>query len=97
MIYHYQKKDLGPLHDLLLRSCPPAVLDHETGKYRLASTPDELEAAVKSVIALADLLGLTKESAYMWIRRNKVPGGRIRDIVALSGGEVSYTDFEPYM
>lgn len=97
MIHHYQKKDLGPLHDLLLRACPPAILDHDTGKYRPASSPDELEVAVKSVIALADLLRLSKESAYKWIRRNRVPGKHIRAIVAISGGSVTYTDFEPYM
>ncbi len=72
-------KELGPLHDLLLKACPP---DTE-GK--------------KSIVILAERLGVSHQYVYRWIEMNRVPAKYVSKIVKLSKGLVKYEQFHSYV
>lgn len=73
------RKSLGPLHDLLLRACPPN------------------EKNEKSIYVLADRLGIRPWAVYKWISRNHIPARRAKEIVDIADGEVSISEFSPYI
>lgn len=73
------KKQLGPLHDLLLRACPPD------------------ENREKSIYVLADRLGIRPYAIYKWIRNGRIPPNRAKEIVHIAEGEVSLSEFSPYI
>lgn len=63
--------DLGPLHELLLRACPP----DKRGK--------------RSIMILADKLGVSYQNVYKWIEANRIPPKRVLDIEKVANGSVT--------
>lgn len=66
--------DLGPLHDLLLRACPPDDEGH------------------RSIMVLADKMGLSWQNLYKWIAGKRIPPKRVRQLVEIADGRVSQED-----
>lgn len=74
-----RKRDLGPLHRLLLRASPPD------------------DDGVHSIKALAAAIGISVQSIYKMIEKEKVSAEKAVRIVGVSQGRVSIEDFHPYV
>lgn len=51
----------------------------------------------QTISHLASLLGLTTNGVYMWIRKDRIEPQRVMQIVNLSEGRVSISDFSRYV
>lgn len=69
----------GPLHDLLLRACPPNA------------------EGEKSITILSRKLKLSASAIHRWIKRNKIPPLRAKQVVDVSGGRVTLAQFSPFI
>jgi len=87
-------RDLGPLHRLLIRACPPCRWEPQPDGKRKA-VPDD--TGVKSISFLAALLGIDSFSIYKWISRGAIPPKRASDIVDLAEGRATLADFTPFI
>lgn len=88
-------KDCGPLHDLLLRACPPhARVRDADGKW--GYVPDE-KGGTKSIAILAMTLGMSAWGVQKWCKDNKIPPRRANQIVDNNPTEVSLADFGPFV
>lgn len=61
----------------------------------LACPPDE--KGKRSIPVLARALGISNEGIYKWIRQERMPSKRARQIVEMSGGRASIDDFFPFI
>lgn len=82
--------ELGPLHALLIKACPPHSLD-ANGK--LVPDPN----GVKSIAILAHTLGLSPWSLMKWVHKGKIPPERVMKIVDGNPSEVSIAQFSPFV
>jgi hypothetical protein len=82
-------KDCGPLHDLLIRACPPTLDD----KTKLERTP----SGVKSIRMLARWLGMSAWGVQKWANTGRIPPQKARKIVDLNPEEVTLADFSPFV
>lgn len=89
-----RRKELGHFQNLLLRACPPAIKDEKTARYRPVK---DGENGVKSIAALASMLGISPWGVQLWIKKSVIPPGRAAQIVDLNPAEVSLHDFSPYI
>ena len=71
----------GPLHDLLLKACPP----DETGKRSI------------SVLAASFNPPITPWAVHKWVLKGKIPPGRVVQIVDMSPETVTLADFSPFV
>lgn len=73
-------------------------LDQVTGLKRLL-----LEAApynvqgFKSINNLAKILGVNRWSIQKWIKRDRIPAGRAKALVAVSEGRITLDDLDRYV
>lgn len=75
--------------------------DHESGvnqlhRLLLLAVPED-RAGKKSVTNLARLMGLTRSSVWKWVRKEHVPPKRAAQIVDLSEGRVTLSDFSRFI
>lgn len=82
--------ELGPLHDLLLKACPPHKRQKD-GKY----VPDP--NGTKSISILAQSLSLSPWAVHKWVKKGKVPPGQAARMVDNNPDEVSLADFSPFV
>lgn len=87
-------RDLGPLHRLLIRCCPPSRWHKQPDGTRVV-TADPL--GVKSIAFLAAWLSLDSYSLYKWITKGEVPPRRASAIVDLAEGRATLADFGPFI
>lgn len=71
----------GPLHDLLLKACPP----NERGEKSI------------TVLAEAYDPPLSAWSIHKWIQKGKIPPKRAVETVDLAEGRVTLADFSPFI
>ena len=71
----------GPLHDLLLKACPPS----EKGEKSV------------TILAESFNPPLSPWSLHKWVQKGKIPPGRAVEVVDLSGGRVTLADFSPFI
>lgn len=74
-------RDNGPLHDLLLKACPP----NEKGEKSI------------TILAARVGGGLSTWAVYKWIKKGKIPPGRAVEVVDLADGRVTLADFSPFV
>lgn len=87
-------RDLGPLHRLLIRCCPPSRwVKHPDGTRTVALDP----VGVKSIAFLAAWLSLDSYSLYKWISKGEVPSRRASAVVDLAEGRATLADFGPFI
>lgn len=79
----------GPLHDLLLKACPP----HKKVDGIYVPDPE----GVRSITVLAHTLGMSAWGVHKWIKNNRVPPQKVRAIVDNNPEVVSLQDFSPYV
>lgn len=72
-------RDNGPLHDLLLKACPP----NESGE--------------KSISVLAAKMQISAWSIHKWVQKGKIPPVRAVEVVDISEGRVTLSDFSPFV
>lgn len=84
-------KDLGALHRLLLKCCPPVRRDKVTGL--LLPDPN----GVQSISHLAELRGISAYAIYKWIEQGKIPPLQASEIVDMSEGRATLADFSPFV
>lgn len=79
-----------PLHDLLIRACPPykKLENGELVKSR---------SGVKSTTILAYSLDMSPQGVHKWIKTRKVPGDKAKRMVENNPREVSLADFAPFV
>lgn len=58
-------------------------------------TPDS--KGRKSIPTLARQLNMTTYGVYKWIEQSHVPSKRVFELVAMSGGKVTWNQFLPYV
>lgn len=86
-------RDLGPLHQLLLRAAPTAEEAGMAGKNpQRQSNPNR-----RSITTLAAVLGLRTWTIYLWIKLGKVPPHWAKKIVDQSDGRVTLDEFHPFV
>lgn len=73
--------DLGPLHQILLKACPPT----KTG------------AAGSIQSTLAPALEVTHQYIYRWIEEGRVPAKFVKKIVEASNDRVTVEELVPYV
>lgn len=88
-------EDLGALHRLLIRACPP----HSRNPSTSAAAPRYLASPIgdKSITILAWLLKVRPWSIYKWIDKGEIPPKRASAIVDLAEGRVTLADFSPFI
>lgn len=96
MVTIHKRHELGELHALILRACPACIKDPINGNYRRAE-PAEEHIAVKSTGVIAYMLKVSNTAVHHWIRRNRLPGHRARELVSLGEGRVTLADFEKFL
>lgn len=84
------KMENDPLHNLLLRACPPHSLRSD-GTY----VPDE--NGVKSISVLAQTLSLSRMAITKWVQSGRVPPRQVRRMVDNNPREVTLADFSPFV
>lgn len=71
----------GPLHDLLLRACPP----NDKGEKSITILADSFDPP------------LSAWSIHKWVQKGKIPPGRAVEVVDLSDGRTTLADFSPFI
>jgi len=87
-------KDCGPLHDLLLRACPPHSRVKGENNERIY-VPDP--SGTKSIAILAHTLNMSAWGVQKWCKDGRVPPKRAREMVDNNPDEVSLADFGPFV
>ena len=79
----------NPLHDLLLRACPP----HRETENGYVPDPD----GIRSISVLAYTLGMSRWGVHKWVKNNRVPPQKVKVMVENNPEAVSLQDFSPYV
>ena len=74
----------GELYMLFIEKCRPFIKTNSNYKYL-------------DVEALADVLGLTRQSIYPWFRKNKLTPARVNQLLKLKGCLFTQADLVPYL
>lgn len=59
-----------------------------------ACPPDE--KGTRSIVVLANKLGVSHQYVYLWIERNRVPAKFVRPLVQMAEGRVSFDQFHDF-
>lgn len=86
-----RKTDLGPLHDLLLRACPPMK------KLKNGELTHDPVNGIKSIAILAQLHGMTPWGVHLWIKKGRIPPKKAKAVVDNSRGAVTLNEFSPFI
>lgn len=76
------RKDLGPLHQLLLRACPPGPKAGDAG-------------SIKATLAPA--LGVCHQYLYRWIESNRIPAKFAKELVTISNDRITLDEVLPFV
>lgn len=76
-----REKSLGPLYRMLKRAFP---------QYRT-------QYGQLSVIELAKVLKIRDQTIYLWFQNEKISPKAVVDLVAMSNGTLTYSDFEKFV
>lgn len=71
----------GPLHDLLLKACPPNAKGEKS----------------MTILANSFKPPLSSWSLHKWVQKGKIPPVRAVEVVDLSEGRVTLADFSPFI
>lgn len=74
----------------------PEAADNPLLRLLLLAVPKN-QHGNKTILHLADLLGVNKWSVWKWVRAQKIPPERALAIVELSEGRVKIEDFHPFV
>jgi hypothetical protein len=90
-------KDVGKLHELLLKACPPCVLveDELIGEHWVEVEEND-ERGVKSITVLAGLLGLSRWSVHKWAKTEHITPKRAKQVVEVCKGRIALDDLSPF-
>jgi hypothetical protein len=88
-------EDLGHLHRLLIKACPPHVLNPDPREDQPKYLPSP--TGWKSIAILAWLLGIRPWAIFKWIKKGEIPPKRASAIVDLAEGRVTLADFGPFI
>jgi hypothetical protein len=88
-------EDLGALHRLLIKACPP----HTRHPTPTADSPRYVPSPIgdKSIAILAWLLQVRPWAIYKWIAKGEIPPKRASAVVDVAEGRVTLADFSPFI
>jgi len=84
-------KDVGELHQLLLKACPPSV----QVKDKWVPVKGNKKGIVSNTV-LAGLLGLSRWSVHKWAKTKHITPKRAKQVVEISEGRVTLEELSKY-